>query len=107
MREKIARGHTSDTVSRSLVYDGLTIELVIPKTAPDNFLIQRVDVTSPAWQVTRWVRVGDDISRVLEKLGRNLSTHGQKLEISGDTDSVTLNLARNRVKRIVYRCYSG
>ena len=103
-RETVNPGFTPGRDGRVFEYDGLTLWTLDAKAKSGRIMVERVEITSPRWQLSSWANVGDALDSVLQRAGWPAVTKGPKMEFSGDADAVALYVKAGRIARIVYTC---
>lgn len=94
-----------ETVEQVLDFAGLSVQLVSFSHDAERYLLGAADVTGAAWSLGA-LRVGRPAPPAFAALGLGRQRSGL-WRLSGETDSVYVELRDGRVRRFVYECYTG
>jgi hypothetical protein len=109
-RERIVRTEEQGThtvTHRELRFNGLELVVITFSNKPNQYVLSKAILSSPAWKVGGQLKVGSAAKSALRGLQeKDLPKEGE-LEFRGDTDSIRVNLAAGRVLDVEYSCHTG
>jgi hypothetical protein len=91
---------------RELEFEGLTLQILLDASG-NNYLLESATISSPRWSIAPNFKVGDLMSDVHQRLGLSHSISPDQRVFEGDTDSVSFEVEKDRIRRIRIRCYTG
>jgi hypothetical protein len=98
---------THTVTHRELRFNGLELVVVTSSNKPNQYLLSKAILSSPAWKVGGQLKVGSAAKSALRGLQeKDLPKEGE-LEFRGDSDSIRVNLAAGRVLDVEYSCHTG
>jgi hypothetical protein len=109
-RERVVKTEPMETQTfthRELRFNGLELALVTSSADPKRYAVSKAIVSTRAWRIAGPLRVGAAARSALRGLQpRELPADGE-VELSGERDSIRVNLSRGRILDFEYTCDLG
>ena len=104
-RERVLKSEESG-VLRELRFNGLELEVVTLPGKPNQYVVSKAIVTTRTWRIAGPLRVGTPARSALKALQPQSVPSDGEVELSGEGDSIRVNVARGRVLDFEYSCDS-
>jgi hypothetical protein len=91
---------------RELRFNGLELVVVTFSNKPNQYLLSKAILSSPAWKIGGQLKVGSAAKSALRGFQQQALPKDGELEFGGDTDSVRVTLAAGRVLDVEYSCHT-
>jgi hypothetical protein len=92
---------------RVLTFEGLELAVITFSNDPHMYVLATATITSPAWLLAGRLRVGSNADSALRGLPVDEIPSDGVVTFNGDGDSIQISISGNRVKSVIYRCYTG
>jgi len=104
-RERVLKTDESG-VLRELRFNGLELEVVTPPGKPNQYAVSRAIVSTRTWRIAGPLRVGTPARSALKAFQPKSVPSDGEVELTGEDDSIRVNVARGRVLDFEYLCNS-
>ena len=104
-RERVLKSEESG-VLRELRFNGLELEVITLPAKPNQYVVSKAIVTTRTWRIAGPLRVGTPARGALKALQPKSVPSDGEVELSGEADSIRVNVARGRVLDFEYSCNS-
>jgi hypothetical protein len=109
-RERVLRTEDHGTYKanyRELRFNGLELIVVTLSHKPNEYILSKAVLSSPAWKIGGQLRVGSAAKSALRGLPVKDFSPDAEIDLAGDSDSIRVTLANGRVQEVDYDCYVG
>ena len=97
---------THSATHRELRFNGLELVVVTFSNKPNQYVLSKAILSSPAWKIAGQLKVGSAAKSALRGFQQEELPKDGELEFGGDTDSVRVTLAAGRVLDVEYSCHT-
>jgi hypothetical protein len=106
--KQIADGQVKDygtykVTYRGIEFDGLSIIAYVFSNDPNRYLLARVEISDPSWNIAQ-IKVGQSAKSTLKHEGWSPPADEGVWELDGDTAILSVSIKNGRIVKLTYSC---